>query len=117
MCVCIVDKLRAIHQLVQADLDVEKELQANLIQAIQSLRPTDFLIMQLEDKLLTQQAASSSLSVSQQRGLDVLNGMLKATVCKKNLINFVHMYVVLVQLSGLGLWLLLKLVFKQAVTM
>ena len=82
MCVCIVEKLRASHQLVQADLDVEKELQAKLIQAMQSSRPTDFLIMQL-DKLLTQQAASSSLSVSQQRRLDILNGMLKLQYARR----------------------------------
>ena len=76
--VYIVDKLRASHQLIQADLDVEKELQAKLIEAVQSSRPTRFLIMQLEDKLLTQQAASSLLSVSHQRGLNVINGKLKA---------------------------------------
>ena len=64
--------------MVQADLDVEKELQAKLIQAVQCSRPTRFLIMQLEDKLLTQQAASPLLDVSQQRGLDILNGKLQA---------------------------------------
>ena len=73
MYACIVDKLRASHQ---ADLDVEKGLQAKLIEAVQSSRPTHFLITQLEDKLLTQQAASSLLSVSHQRGLDILNGLL-----------------------------------------
>ena len=73
--VYIVDKLRASHQLIQADLDVEKELQAKLIEAVQSSRPTRFLIMQLEDKLLTQQAASSLLSVSHQRGSEILNGI------------------------------------------
>ena len=77
MCVFIVDKLRASYQLIQADLDVEKELQAKLIEAVQCSRPTDFLIMQLEDKLLTQQAASSLLSVSHQRRLNVINGKLK----------------------------------------
>ena len=74
--ICIVDKLTASHQQIQADLNVEKELQAKLIEAVQCSRPTDFLITQLEDKLLTQQAASFSLSVSQQRGSEILNGML-----------------------------------------
>ena len=83
MCVCIVDKLRASRQLIQADLDVEKELQAKLIEALQCSRPTDFLIMQLEDKLLTQQAASSLLDVSYRRGLDIMNGKLKAMVYDK----------------------------------
>ena len=76
--ICIVDKLRASHQLIEADLEVEKELQTKLIEAVQCSRPTDFLITQLEDKLLTQQAASSLLSVPHQRGLNVIKGKLKA---------------------------------------
>ena len=56
----IVLNLRASNQ---ADLNVEKELLAKLIQVVQSSRPTHFLIMQLEDKLLTQQAASPLPSV------------------------------------------------------
>ena len=74
MYACIVDKLRASHQLIQVDLDVEKELLAKLIKAVQSSRPTHFLIMQLENKLRTQQAASSLPSVPHQRGLNVING-------------------------------------------
>ena len=78
MCVFIVYKLKASHQLIQADLDVEKELQAKLIEAVQCSRPTDFLILQLKDKLLQQQTASSLLSVPHQRGLNVIKGKLKA---------------------------------------
>ena len=80
MCLFIVNNLRASHQLIEADLDVEKELQAKLIQAVQCSRPTNSLIMQLEDKLLTQQAASSLLKIPHQRRLEIYNGNLKALV-------------------------------------
>ena len=71
----IVDKLKARYQQLQADLNEERELQVNLIQAIEMLRPNDWMIAQLKDKLLAQQAGSSLLTAPHQRRLqEILNG-------------------------------------------
>ena len=49
-----------------------------LIQAMQSLRPKEWVIAELEDKLLVQQVTGTALlNDSHQRRSDVINGKLK----------------------------------------
>ena len=72
-----VDKPKA---QLQADVKEEKELQVNLIQALdlEMLRPKDWMIAELKEKLLAQKPESFLLlTASQQRRLqEVLNGKL-----------------------------------------
>ena len=71
----LVDKL---NQQLQADLYEERELQTNLIQAIELLKPNDWMIAQLKDKLLAQQAGSSLFIAPHQRRLqEILSGKLQ----------------------------------------
>ena len=68
-----VDKSKA---QLQAYLKEEKELQVNLIQALEMLRPNDWMITELKEKLLAQKPESSlSLTAPQRRRLqEILNG-------------------------------------------
>ena len=70
-----VDKSKA---QLQADPKEEKELQVNLIQALEMLRPNDSMIAELKEKLLAQKPESSlTLTAPQQRRLqEILNGKI-----------------------------------------
>ena len=57
------EELKASYQQLQAQLDDEKEVQATLIQVMQSLRPKEWVIVELEDKLLVQQATGTALLI------------------------------------------------------
>ena len=60
----------------QAYLKEEKELQVNLIQALEMLRPKDWLIAELKEKILAQKSESSLLIAPDQRRLqEILNGI------------------------------------------
>ena len=80
-----------------------------LIQAMQSLRPKEWVIAELEDKLLVHQATRTALlNDSYQRRSDVINGKLK---CRFG--NSAHIYIYCVfQLSNFGRVLLLTLQSK-----
>ena len=57
------EELKSSYQQLQAQLDDEKEVQATLIQVMQSLRPKEWVIVELEDKLLVQQATGTALFI------------------------------------------------------
>ena len=77
-CCNLDEELKASYQQLQAELDDGKEVQATLIQAMQSLRPKERVIAELEDKLLVQKATGTALlNNSRQRRSDLINGKLK----------------------------------------
>ena len=67
---------------LQAYLKEEKELQVNLIQALEMLRPNDSMNAELKEKLLAQKPESFlSLTAPQQKRLqEILNGKIHMTV-------------------------------------
>ena len=76
-CCNLDEELKASYQQLQAQLDDEKEVQSTLIQVMQSLRPKEWVIAELEDKLLVQQATGTALlNDSHQRRSDLINGKL-----------------------------------------
>lgn len=80
-----VDRPKASYQL---DLNERKGLEANLIQALEILRPKDWMIAELKEKLLAQKSESSLLIAPHQRQQkEILNGkfnmkiQLTCTLC------------------------------------
>ena len=102
-----VDKPKA---QLQADPKEEKELQVNLIQALEMLRPNDSMIAELKEKLLAQKPESFlSLTAPQQRRLqEILNGEIQMRI---QLILYYYMCC-MIQISSHGLYLLMTQLFK-----
>ena len=100
-CCNLDEELRASYQQLQAEIDDEKEVQSTLIQVMESLRPKEWVIAELEDKLLVQQATGTALlNASHQRRSDLINGKLK---CRFD--NLAHIYCVFVYFSAIKSWL------------
>ena len=94
-CCNLDEELKASYQQLKAQLDDEKEVQATLIQAMQSCRPKEWVFAELEDKLLVQQATGTALlNNSHQRRSDLINGMQLSAVLTIQLAFTVclHMY-------------------------
>ena len=97
-----VDKSKA---QLQAYLKEEKELQINLVQALEMLRPNDWMITELKEKLLAQKPESSlSLTAPQRRQIqEILIGKRHMRINSFEL----YYYVLYKQLSSHFLCLLM----------
>ena len=108
------EELKASYQQLQAELNDEKRVQKTLIQTMQSLKPKEWVIAELEDKLLLQQATGTALlSGSYQRRSDLINGKLKCRFDNSAHIYVLHLCLCVIQLSNLGRVLLLTLQSKK----